>query len=129
LAVKSSAVFGMSLSSIKFWTGVATGLGVTVLIEGHARPRSPSPVPCWNSVERLFASSIAWFAIVSPPSDTLSVPTVPEAEEPSPYEIFQVEPLDVLKVEDLLESKMVCPLLWLWVAFGSSVDQTCKSSQ
>lgn len=41
--------------------------------------------------------------MVKPPMLTLSVPTFPEAEEPSPYEICQVEFAAVLKVEDLAE--------------------------
>jgi hypothetical protein len=107
-----------------FSTGVATGFGVTVLIAGQARPKSPSPVPCWKEEDIWFASSIAWFLTTSPPMEILSVPTVPEAEEPSPYEIFQVEPLMALNVEDLVESNIVCPLPWLWIDWDSSVDQT-----
>jgi len=49
------------------------------------------------------------------------VPTVPEAEELSPYEICQLDPALFLNVLDLVGSKMV----WLpaeVVLFGSSVD-------
>jgi len=49
-----------------------------------ARPKRPSPTPEANSVERFFASSMVWAWMVRPPMVTLSVPTVPEAEEPSP---------------------------------------------
>lgn len=64
--------------------------------------------------------------MANPPMVTVSVPTVPDAEDPSPYEISQVELLDDLKVEDLAESKIVCaPLPWAWVAAGRRVDQTC----
>jgi hypothetical protein len=64
--------------------------------------------------------------MVSPPSVTLSVPTVPEAEEESPYEIFHEEPELALNVLDLLESKITCPedFPWLWIEELSSVDQT-----
>jgi hypothetical protein len=50
---------------------------------------------------------MAWLLIVSPPIVTLSVPTVPEAEEESPYEIFQLEPFWFLKVEDFEGSKIL----------------------
>jgi len=63
---------------------VATDLGVTVLMLPKARPRSPSPAPCWNWVERVWASSMDWSLMVRPPSVTFSVPTVPDAEELSP---------------------------------------------
>jgi len=49
-----------------------------------ASPRRPSPTPEANSVERFLASSMVWSLMVRPPMVTLSVPTVPEAEEPSP---------------------------------------------
>jgi hypothetical protein len=52
------------------------------------------------------------------------LPTSPDAEEPSPYEIFQVSPEGSCQELDLDGSKMV----WLdpdcWVLDGSSVDQT-----
>ena len=38
------------------------------------------------------------------PRTTLSVPTVPEAEELSPYEIFHVDPELALKVDDFVAS-------------------------
>lgn len=75
---------GMSSWVIMFSTGVATGVGLTVLMVGQARPRRPSLLSEANSVDRVLASSTAWFLIVRPPIVTLSVPTVPEAEEPSP---------------------------------------------
>ena len=53
---------------------------------------------------------------------TLSVPTVPDAEELSPYEIFHEEPWVFLKVVDFEESKTVCPVVL--VEDGSSVDQS-----
>lgn len=60
---------------------------------------------------------------------TLSVPTSPEALEPSPYEMFQVDPEVFLKVLDLLGLKMVW-LDWLddCVDDGSSVDHTQRSA-
>jgi len=73
----------------------------------QAKPRSPSPVSCWNSDERTLASSTAWFLMRSPPTVTLSVPTSPEALLPSPYEMFQVEPELVLNVLEFLGLKMV----------------------
>lgn len=45
--------------------------------------------------------------MVNPPMVTLSVPTSPEAEDWSPYEIFQVEPVCFLNVDDFLGSKIV----------------------
>ena len=60
--------------------------------------------------------------MTSPPMLTSSVPTVPEAEELSPYEIFQLEPAVFLNVLDFFGSKIV----WLpleVVLLGSSVDQ------
>jgi len=57
-----------------------------------------------------------------PPTLTLSVPTVPEAEEPSPYVICHVEPGEFWKVLDLEGSKTVWPVVG--VELGSSVDQT-----
>lgn len=59
-----------------------------------------------------------------PPRETVSVPTVPEAEEESPYEICHLELLAALKVEDFVGSKIVCPVALEVVALGSSVDQT-----
>ena len=58
---------------IMFSTGVATGVGVTVLIEGHARPSSPSLPPSWRKLELSFsASSTAWPAIAMSPTVTVS---------------------------------------------------------
>jgi hypothetical protein len=50
---------------------------------------------------------MAWFLIVRPPTVTLSVPTVPEAEDWSPYEIFHVDPAILLKLEEFVASKIV----------------------
>ena len=70
---------------IKFSTGVATGRGWTVLMEGQARPRRPSLLPSWRKlVLSLSASSTAWFGIVMLPTVTASVYTFPLAEDPSP---------------------------------------------
>lgn len=59
---------------------------------------------------------------------TLSVPTVPEALEPSPYEICHLSLGWLTKVLELAGLKM----LWLepddCVEDGSSVDQTCRVS-
>jgi hypothetical protein len=76
-------------------TGVRTGLGLTVLIFPNPSPRRPSPAPFVNWALSLLASSIDYPSTHNPPNVTLSVPTVPEAVDPSPYLIFQVEP-DVL---------------------------------
>lgn len=63
--------------------------------------------------------------MVRPPRVTSSVPTVPEAEDESPYEIFQVEPLWFWNVLELAGLKMVCPVpYWLVMEEGSSLDQT-----
>ena len=102
--MKSSALCGISCSVIIFSTGVWTGFGVTVLMLPQARPRSPSPAPWVNWSDIWFASSTAWFLIVSPPIVTLSVPTVPDAEEESPYEICHFEPFATLYVDDLVGS-------------------------
>lgn len=45
--------------------------------------------------------------MASPPRVTVSVPTVPEAEEESPYEIFHLDVLEALKVDDFAGSKIV----------------------
>ena len=84
LAVKSSWVLGISAWAIMFSTGVLTGLGVTVLIWPKARPSNPSPLNCWNWAEIFFASSTACFSTLKPPMTTVSVPTLPEAEDWSP---------------------------------------------
>ncbi len=63
--------------------------------------------------------------MVRPPRVMSSVPTVPEAEDASPYEIFQVEPLWFWNVLDLAGSKLVWPApYWLVMEEGSSVDHT-----
>ena len=89
-----------------FATGVATGVGCTVLMLPQARPRRPSPALVVNCCERVSASSMAWFCTVKPPMVMLSVPTVPDAEDWSPYWICHVLPDDSLKVEDFEGSKM-----------------------
>lgn len=61
--------------------------------------------------------------MVNPPIVTLSVPTSPEAEELSPYEIFHCEPVEALKVDDLEGSKIVWPEVLL-IESDNSVDQT-----
>jgi hypothetical protein len=55
------------------------------------------------------------------------VPTVPDADDESPYWICQVEPELFLNVLDFEELKMVWPLPWDWVLLGSSVDQHQRS--
>ena len=84
--MKSSALAGMSFWVIIFSTGVATGCGLTVLIAGQAKPIRPSLVSETNSVDKVLASSTACAVIWMPPMVTLSVPTVPEADEPSPVD-------------------------------------------
>lgn len=54
-------------------TGVATGVGVTVLMEGQAKPRSPSDPPDTKEAESDLASSILCPGIVTEPIVTLSV--------------------------------------------------------
>lgn len=56
----------------------------------------------------------------------MSVPTVPDAEELSPYEIFQEDPEVALNVLECLGSKMVWPLAEDTLE-GSSVDQICTA--
>lgn len=52
---------------------------------------------------------------------TVSVPTSPDAELPSPYEIFQVSPVASFQVEDLDGSKT---LWFFWSLATSSVEKT-----
>ena len=60
--------------------------------------------------------------MVRPPMTTLSVPTSPDAELPSPYEIFHCW-LVFLKVEDLAALKT----LWFcWLDLASSVEKIWK---
>ena len=63
---------GVTPSVFMFWTGVAAGPGVTVLILLNAKPRRPSPSPVENSVESFLAHSTAWFLITRPPKVTVS---------------------------------------------------------
>ena len=126
-AVNSSVVLGMSCCVIMFSTRVCTGVGWTVLMLPKDKPRRPSPGPCWNWVLRVFANSMAWFSTLKPPTVTVSVPTSPEAVEPSPYWICQVEPEEAFQVELLDESKIVWPLV-LWTLAGSSVLHTHRSA-
>ena len=49
------------------------------------------------------------------------MPTVPEADELSPYEIFHEDPLMFLNVLDLLESKTLWPVVLIDLA--SPLDQ------
>lgn len=62
---------------------------------------------------------------------TVSVPTVPDAEELSPYEIFHVSPEEAFQV--LLEDglKMVWPadFPWDWMLWLRLVDQTQRSEE
>ena len=63
----------MSFLLIKFSTGVATGRGYTVLIEGHARPSSPSLPLSWRKLAlSFFASSTACPGIARSPRVTVS---------------------------------------------------------
>ena len=62
--------------------------------------------------------------MISPPMLSVSFPTMPEAVDPSPYEIFQVASL-FLKVLDLEASKMLCSLLPVSIVLlGSCVDHS-----
>ena len=104
---------------------MATDCGLTVLMLPNANPSKPSPGVWTNWVDNVLASSTAWSLMTIPPRLTLSVPTSPDALDPSPYEIFQVLPDFFLKVDDLDESKIV----WdeppcFCVLADSSVDQT-----
>lgn len=54
---------------------------------------------------------------------TLSVPTSPDAPEPSPYVIFHVAPAVFLKVLDFLGSKTLWPEEL--IDLGNSVERTC----
>jgi hypothetical protein len=51
---------------------------------------------------------MAWFSTQSPPRVTWSVPTSPEAPEPSPYLIFHVAPVIFLYEEDFLGLYISC---------------------
>ncbi len=64
----------------------------------NARPSRPSAVSDWNSDEIVLASSTAWPVTVVPPTVTVSVPTTPLADEPSPYDMDHVAPDSVLYV-------------------------------
>jgi hypothetical protein len=74
---------------------------------------------------------MAWFSTDRPPRISVSVPTSPLAPLPSPYEICQVLPVDFLKVELFLGSKIV----WAEAEVedlmeeGSSVLQTQRSAE
>lgn len=61
-----------------------------------------------------------------PPTVTTSVPTVPLADDWSPYEICQVLPEASFHVLLLEGSKMVWPacLPWVWMLWLRLVDQT-----
>jgi len=74
----------------------------------------------------VLASSIACSVMVSLPRVTVSVPTVPEAEEESPYEIFHFALFTTLNDEDLEGSKILCPEATPLdlVAAEREVDQT-----
>ncbi|KAL3706505.1 hypothetical protein TMatcc_007517 [Talaromyces marneffei ATCC 18224] len=62
--------------------------GLTVLSFENASPTRPLElVSCTNDVETLLASSTAWFWTVAPPMSTVSVPTVPDAPDPSPHKL------------------------------------------
>ncbi len=88
-----------------FSTGVLTGVGWTVLMEPKARPNRPSEeASCVNCDDNLLASSMAWFSTVMLPISILSVPTVPDADDESPYWICQEEPELFLNVLDFVGS-------------------------
>lgn len=82
--MNSSAFCGISCWVIMFSTGVGTGSGWTVLMDPNASPSKPSPVPWANEELSLLASSIDWFSTLKPPRTSVSVPTSPLAELPSP---------------------------------------------
>ena len=58
---------------------------------------------------------------------TLSVPTMPEAVDPSPYLIFHELPETILKELDFLASNRLClpPAAVALVFVSSSVDHNC----
>src|SRR5436190_1508851 len=64
--------------------------------------------------------------MVRPPMMTVSLPTSPDAEDLSPYEIFHVYPRSLLKVDDLDGSKMLWPAPCDFTRAGSSVDQSFR---
>jgi len=64
--------------NVDCWTGR------TVLMLLKARPRRPSPGPETNWEETVWAASTAWPVTVVPPTETVSVKTLPLEEEPSP---------------------------------------------
>lgn len=77
-----------------------------------------------NWDESFEASSMAWFSTQRPPRLTLSVPTTPEAVEPSPYLILQELPSIFSKVSDLLGSNKLCSSRAFFVFESSSVDHS-----
>lgn len=88
-------------------------------------PRRPS-VSTSETKDELtaVASSTAWLVTVTPPTVTVSVPTVPDAELPSPNIILNLSPASVSNVEDAEGLNAVWPDL----SFdGSDVEKTHKS--
>lgn len=105
----------------------ALGVNLPVLMLLKARPTRPSLF--WsrtNEPETEVASSTTCCVTVAPPILTVSVPALPEADEPSPYLICQVSPLTDLKVELLDGSNAVCDPSSLE---GSCVLKTQRSAE
>ena len=67
-----------------------------------ASPTMPfEEVSSTNEPETDVGSSTAWEVTVAPPMLTVSVPTIPAEDEPSPYVMLYDCPSNNLKVEDL----------------------------
>jgi hypothetical protein len=71
---------------------------------------------------------MAWSSTHRPPNVTLSVPTTPEAFDPSLYLILQELPDNFLKELDFLALKRLClpPAADAFVFASSSVDHNCE---
>lgn len=96
-------------------------INLPVLMLLNERPRSPSEVSWTNWVETLVASSTAWPLTAVLPTVTVSVPTVPEAPDPSAYVIFQEAPVNFLKVLLEVGLKTLCPD---WDDVDNEVEKT-----
>jgi len=107
-ALRSTENTGRANDAWIVWKNVFCLVGLTVFSVEKASPRRPSLlVSDTKDAETDVASSTACDVAVAPPITTVSVPTVPEAPDPSPYEIDQVDPARVLKLALLAGLKAV----------------------
>lgn len=85
-------------------------VGFTVLSLEKARPTKPlEALSVMNDCETLLGRPIAISVTVEPPMSRVSMPTGPEAVDPSPYDISKLSPSSSLNVDDFEGSKFVCP--------------------